>query len=128
VVYISQTVELSASLLSLASGAIHTPLSAYPHECSCQIAGCSHYNLTVESGKKYRLRLINAGSLAMQTFYVEGHNLTIVAADATPTDPISVSSVDVNLGQRSPQAQPLPLPFLLRPYHPLTAKENRPNR
>ena len=46
------------------------------------------------------MRLINGGSLALQTFYVEGHNLTIVAADATPTDPIEVSSVDINLGQR----------------------------
>jgi hypothetical protein len=63
-------------------------------------AGCSHYNLTVEPGKRYRLRLINGGSLSLQTFYVEGHNLTIVAADATPTDPIQVSSVDLNVGQR----------------------------
>lgn len=63
-------------------------------------AGCSHYNLTVESGKRYRLRLINGGSLALQTFYVTGHDLTIVAADAIPTDPIQVSSVDLNVGQR----------------------------
>ena len=62
--------------------------------------GCSHYNLTVEQGKRYRLRLINFASLAMLTFYVEGHKLDIIAADGTPTEKLSVDSVDVNSGQR----------------------------
>lgn len=63
-------------------------------------AGCSHYNLTVTPGKRYRLRVINLSSLLMLTFAVEGHNLTIVAADGVPTTPLPVTSVDVNSGQR----------------------------
>ena len=63
-------------------------------------AGCSHYNLTVDPGKRYRLRLINFASLAMLTFSVEGHKLDIIAADGTPTEVLTVGSVDVNSGQR----------------------------
>ena len=63
-------------------------------------SGCSHYNLTVDPGKTYRLRVINAGSLTYLTLVFEGHNMTIVAADATLTEPLNVSSLDVNAGQR----------------------------
>ncbi|KAK9837176.1 hypothetical protein WJX81_008696 [Elliptochloris bilobata] len=62
--------------------------------------GCARYNLTVEAGKTYRLRVINTGSLAYQTLCFEGHNLTIVAADGYPTKPLVVSCLDINLGQR----------------------------
>jgi Multicopper oxidase len=31
---------------------------------------------------------------------MQGHKVTIVAADATPTEPLEVECVDVNLGQR----------------------------
>lgn len=63
--------------------------------------GCSHENITVSPGQTYRFRIINGGSLAYQTVCFQDHNVTIVAADATPTDPVSFGScVDVNAGQR----------------------------
>ena len=54
----------------------------------------------MDPGKTYRLRLISAVSLDYLTFYVKDHNLTIIAADATPTEHLTVSSVDINSGQR----------------------------
>lgn len=68
-------------------------------------SGCSHYNLTVDPGKTYRLRVINYASLVMLTFAVEGHKMTIIAADGTPTEPLTVDSVDVNSGQRFVQSK-----------------------
>ena len=63
--------------------------------------GCSHENMTVMQGKTYRIRVINAGFLLHQTVCFEGHNMTILAADAIPTDPVSFGPcVDVNSGQR----------------------------
>lgn len=63
--------------------------------------GCSHENITVVAGETYRFRIINGGSLLYQTVCFKGHNVTIVAADATPTEPVSFGScVDVNVGQR----------------------------
>lgn len=52
-------------------------------------------------GQTYRFRIINGGSLLYQTVCFEGHNVTVIAADATPTEPISFGPcVDVNSGQR----------------------------
>ncbi|KAL3145498.1 hypothetical protein ABBQ32_003322 [Trebouxia sp. C0010 RCD-2024] len=66
--------------------------------------GCSHENITLVPGQTYRFRIINGGSLLYQTVCFEGHNVTVIAADATPTEPISFGPcVDVNSGQRYPQ-------------------------
>ena len=56
--------------------------------------------MTVEAGKTYRIRMINAGSLVFYTVCFAGHNVTIIAADSFPVTPLSVSCVDINLGQR----------------------------
>ncbi|KAL3136665.1 hypothetical protein ABBQ38_005906 [Trebouxia sp. C0009 RCD-2024] len=63
--------------------------------------GCTHENISVVPGQTYRFRIINGGSLLYQTVCFEGHNVTVIAADATPTEPISFGPcVDVNSGQR----------------------------
>ena len=63
--------------------------------------GCSHTNVTVEQGDTIRFRLINPSILAYITVCFEGHNVTIVAADAFPVQPISYGScVDLGSGQR----------------------------
>lgn len=50
----------------------------------------------------YRFRLISNSMIAFSTLCFEGHNVTIIAADATPTEPISYGEcVDVSSGQRS---------------------------
>ena len=66
----------------------------------CGHAGCRRYNMTVEAGKTYRIRMINAGSLVFYTVCFAGHNVTIIAADSFPVTPLPVSCVDINLGQR----------------------------
>jgi len=54
----------------------------------------------VEEGKKYRLRIVNSGSLVAMNVAIKDHNLTIVEADGTPTSPVEVSSLDITPGQR----------------------------
>ena len=51
-------------------------------------------------GKTYLLRLSNVGSFNYFTVCVEGHNLTVIATDASPTDPVNYTCVDVEGGQR----------------------------
>ena len=63
-------------------------------------AGCARYNMTVEAGRTYRVRMINAGSLAFLSVCFAGHNVTVVAADAYPINPLQATCVDINLGQR----------------------------
>ena len=62
--------------------------------------GCTHEEFEVEAGKTYLFRMINIGGLTYQTVCFEGHNVTIVAADAVPVDPLLTKCVDINIGQR----------------------------
>jgi L-ascorbate oxidase len=62
---------------------------------------CTHEQFEVEAGKTYLFRIINGGSLLYQTLCFEGHNVTIVAADAIPITPLEANRcIDINLGQR----------------------------
>ena len=63
-------------------------------------AGCKHYTTTVKPGETRLYRLINAGTLMYQTVCFEQHAVTIVAADAYPTQHVHTACVDVNAGQR----------------------------
>ncbi|KAJ1303878.1 hypothetical protein OPQ81_008292 [Rhizoctonia solani] len=58
------------------------------------------YTLKVKQGKRYRLRLINTSAIASFMFNVQGHKLKIIAADAVPTKPYEVDSLEILVGQR----------------------------
>lgn len=64
--------------------------------------GCTHTNVTVAAGKTYLFRLISPTALVHQSVCFEGHEVTIVAADAVPIEPIKAPGgcVDINSGQR----------------------------
>ncbi|CAF3634583.1 unnamed protein product [Rotaria sp. Silwood1] len=51
-------------------------------------------------GKQIRLRLINAASGIPFRFWIDQHNLTIVARDSIETVPITVPQVHIAIGQR----------------------------
>ncbi|EGG05845.1 multi-copper oxidase laccase-like protein [Melampsora larici-populina 98AG31] len=61
----------------------------------------SYYRLTVEAKKKYRLRLINAGSFAPIRFSVDSHNLTVIEANGVEVVPITFTGgITLYPGQR----------------------------
>ena len=62
-------------------------------------AGVSKFNF--ESGKSYRLRLINAGAEGMQKFSIDGHTLTVFANDFVPIVPYETDVVTLGVGQRT---------------------------
>ncbi|KAK9463898.1 Cupredoxin [Lipomyces oligophaga] len=53
-----------------------------------------------QRNKRYRLRLINIGSTVASTFSIEGHDFTIVEAEGTIVDPVTVDKLSVGLAQR----------------------------
>ncbi|PWY97404.1 hypothetical protein BCV70DRAFT_219514 [Testicularia cyperi] len=74
-----------------------------PNGTACvsdQAAGESAYNFTVPANKRVRMRVINAGSLATFRFSVDGHNMTVIEADATEVEPRVVQSLNVMVAQR----------------------------
>lgn len=62
-------------------------------------AGLSKFNFT--SGKKHRLRLINAGSEGIQRFTIDGHNMTVMANDFVSVQPYITNMVTLGIGQRT---------------------------
>jgi iron transport multicopper oxidase len=55
---------------------------------------------TVESGKRYRFRIINASAIARFDFQIAGHTLTIIEADGEPHEPLTVDRLTIHAGMR----------------------------
>lgn len=56
----------------------------------------------VTPGKRYRFRLINAfASTCPAQLTIEGHNLTIIAADGSPVQPVGVNAINSFSGKFS---------------------------
>ena len=62
--------------------------------------GCTHETMIVQTNTTTRIRLISGAELVYMTVCFEGHNVSVVAADAVPIDPFPSSCVDINAGQR----------------------------
>ena len=58
-------------------------------------AGLSKFKLT--TGKKHRLRLINAGSEAIQKFSIDEHTVTVIANDFVPIKPYETDIVTLSV-------------------------------
>ncbi|KZP21863.1 multicopper oxidase [Athelia psychrophila] len=81
----------------------------FPTTDSTLINGAGRYNggpatplssIAVESGKRYRFRLINTSCNPNYIFSIDGHNLTIIEADGIETEPLVVDSIQIFAGQR----------------------------
>nr|Q02079.1 RecName: Full=Laccase-3; AltName: Full=Benzenediol:oxygen oxidoreductase 3; AltName: Full=Diphenol oxidase 3; AltName: Full=Urishiol oxidase 3; Flags: Precursor [Thanatephorus cucumeris]CAA90942.1 laccase [Thanatephorus cucumeris] len=58
------------------------------------------YTLKVKRGKRYRLRVINSSAIASFRMSIQGHKMTVIAADGVSTKPYQVDSFDILAGQR----------------------------
>lgn len=50
--------------------------------------------------RAYRLRLVNVGSVADVVFSVDGHTMTVIEADGTLVEPMTVHRIPISPGQR----------------------------
>ena len=58
------------------------------------------WEMTVQSGKSYRLRLVNTAIQSTFVFYVDNHKFTVIAMDFVPIVPYETEKVVINIGQR----------------------------
>ncbi|KAL9257974.1 putative laccase-9 [Drosera capensis] len=65
----------------------------------CACSNESTYRLTVDYGKTWLLRLINAANNAEFFFAIAGHNMTVVGMDASYTKPFVTSYLMISPGQ-----------------------------
>lgn len=64
------------------------------------IGGGKKFETVFESGKKYRIRIINSAIEGHFQFSIDGHNLTVIGNDLVPLVPYSADSVVISMGQR----------------------------
>ncbi|KAL4728117.1 hypothetical protein ACLX1H_004852 [Fusarium chlamydosporum] len=58
------------------------------------------FNMTVEKGKKYILRVINTSVDTTWIFSIDNHNFTVMSTDFVPIHPYDVDHIVVGIGQR----------------------------
>jgi FtsP/CotA-like multicopper oxidase with cupredoxin domain len=59
-----------------------------------------HAEVVAAKGDRVRLRLINHGGQALIRFSIDGHSMTVIEADDTAVEPVTVNEVPVGSGQR----------------------------
>ncbi|KUJ11561.1 laccase 2 [Mollisia scopiformis] len=76
------------------------------------------FEMNFESGKKYRLRIINTGLYSNFRFAIDGHQLTVIGMDFVPLVPYTTDNVIISMGQRYDiiiEANAPPADYWLRP-------------
>jgi FtsP/CotA-like multicopper oxidase with cupredoxin domain len=54
----------------------------------------------VTQGKRYRFRLINVGAFGEFQFSVDNHTITVIEADSTLVEPVTIHRLPINIAQR----------------------------
>ncbi|KIM76765.1 laccase [Piloderma croceum F 1598] len=98
VITLSDWYQLASSLVPLPAIADSTLINGrgrYPLGPSSPLSV-----INVESGKRYRFRLVSISWDTYFTFSIDGHNMTIIEADGINTQPLTVDSIKIYTGQR----------------------------
>lgn len=62
------------------------------------VDGGSRYEATFESGKSYRLRLVNTGIDTHFKFAIDSHTFKVIAMDFVPIVPFETDVLDITMG------------------------------
>ncbi|PLW31310.1 hypothetical protein PCASD_13645 [Puccinia coronata f. sp. avenae] len=76
-------------------------IGQYPHRPNGEIIFPLYHKVVVEKSRSYRLRLVNAGSMAPIIFSVDSHNLTVIESDGVEVEPVTFTGgIQIEVGQR----------------------------
>ena len=56
--------------------------------------------VNVTQGSRYRFRLVSLSCDPNFTFYIQGHNFTVIEVDSVNVEPVTVDSIQIFAGQR----------------------------
>ena len=71
-----------------------------PKGSTCS-AGSPYSKFRVQTGKIYKLRLVNSGAGSLLYFSIDNHKLTVISNDFVDVQPYDVNQVVLGTGQRS---------------------------
>ena len=60
----------------------------------------SRFEMSVQKGKTYRIRLVNTAIDTHYAFSIDGHNLTVIANDLVPIKPYTTNTVNIAIGKQ----------------------------
>lgn len=60
----------------------------------------TYFETTLMQNNIYKIGLVNSGTLLSYTFYIDGHNLTVIETDFVPIKPYKTEVLNVAPGQR----------------------------
>ncbi|KAG0041838.1 hypothetical protein BGZ83_001242 [Gryganskiella cystojenkinii] len=75
-------------------------LANFPTNTTNCISNAPQSIFNFMASKRYRLRLINTGSLAEFQFSIDQHDLTVIEVDGTDLQPVKVQRIPIHIGQR----------------------------
>ncbi len=58
------------------------------------------FTTTFKQGTKYKLAIVNTGTLLTETFWIDGHNFTVIANDFVAIEPYETNVITLGIGQR----------------------------
>jgi FtsP/CotA-like multicopper oxidase with cupredoxin domain len=58
-----------------------------------------YYEVDFIKTKSYKFTLINTGTILTYTFWIDGHNLTVIQTDFVPINPYTVDILNVGIGK-----------------------------
>ncbi|KAL4995978.1 multicopper oxidase-domain-containing protein [Aspergillus recurvatus] len=59
-----------------------------------------YFETNFTRGTKYKIGILNTGTLLTYTFWIDGHNFTVIETDFVPIEPFVTDMLNVGLGQR----------------------------
>lgn len=66
--------------------------------CDSQACSGSYYEINFQEGTTYKLSVVNGGSSSQFTFWLDGHNFTVVGTDFVPIEPYVTDYLTINIG------------------------------
>ncbi|MCJ1402023.1 hypothetical protein MMC11_005242 [Xylographa trunciseda] len=67
---------------------------------NCDPQAASSYQVTFVKGKTYKWGVVNTSSGTHYTFWIDGHNFTVVQVDFVPIQPYETNVLNIAIGQR----------------------------
>ncbi|KAH6629940.1 putative extracellular dihydrogeodin oxidase/laccase [Chaetomium sp. MPI-SDFR-AT-0129] len=58
------------------------------------------FETVFQHGTKYKIGIAHTGTLRTQTFWIDGHNFTVISADFVPIKPYVTNVITLGIGQR----------------------------
>ncbi|KAG0650374.1 Dihydrogeodin oxidase [Hyphodiscus hymeniophilus] len=59
-----------------------------------------YYEVVVQEGMIYKIAVANTGTLLTLTFFIDGHNFTVIETDFVPIEPYTTNILNIGIGQR----------------------------